>query len=70
MKPNLLLPRRILSIFVAFVMMLMMWLQNIPAAAAAIGDEYTIANAYIRYSFNARTDGFSVETKDMLPQKS
>ncbi|NLO38826.1 MAG: hypothetical protein GX115_05075, partial [Ruminiclostridium sp.] len=70
MKPNLLLPRRILSIFVAFVMMLMMWLQNIPAAAAAIGDEYTIANAYIRYSFNARTGGFSIETKDGHPQKS
>ena len=33
------------------------------------GDIYTIQNDYVRYSINAKTGGFSVETLDGNPQK-
>lgn len=40
------------------------------ASAIQMGKEYSIANDYIKYSLNARTGGFCIETKDGHPQKT
>jgi hypothetical protein len=70
MKTIGVLLKRSLSIFIAITILLVVWVQSTPASAAPLGDEYSIANDYIKYIFNARTGGFSIETKDGHPQKS
>jgi hypothetical protein len=62
--------KRTSSLFVAIVMLVVMFGQVMPVRASTLGDEYSIANDYIKYTFNARTGGFSIETKDGHPQKS
>ncbi len=71
MKTMRSLLKRSLSIFVAITILLAVWVQqDTPASAATLGDEYSIANDYIKFTFNARTGGFSIETIDGHPQKS
>ena len=43
--------------------------EETPTGDLVDGDVYTISNDYIRYSINAKTGGFSVETLDGNPQK-
>lgn len=70
MKTIRVLIKRTLGMCLAVVMLLLLWAQSAPANAAALGDEYSVANDYIKYTFNAKTGGFSIETKDGHPQKS
>jgi len=61
--------KRTVSLFLASVMLFGLS-ANFPVHASTLGDEYSIANDYIKYTFNARTGGFCIETKDGHPLKS
>ena len=58
--------KRTVSLFLASVMLFGLS-ANFPVHASTLGDEYSIANDYIKYTFNARTGGFCIETKDGHP---
>ena len=58
--------RRLLALLLCAAMMLTL----LPAASAVRGSsDYTISNDYISYTLNAKTGGFTVETKEGHPQK-
>lgn len=61
--------KRIFSIFLIITFMTG-FAANLPISAATLGDEYSIANEYIKYTIHARTGGFCIETKDGHPLKS
>ena len=58
--------RRLLALLLCAAMTLTL----LPAASAVRGSsDYTISNDYISYTLNAKTGGFTVETKEGHPQK-
>lgn len=61
--------RQLISIFIIMGLLFSNW-AYFPVKAATLGDEYSIANEYIKYTINAKTGGFCIETKEGHPQKS
>lgn len=61
--------RRFISVLLITGLLLGNW-ASLPVKAATLGDEYSIANEYIKYTINAKTGGFCIETKEGHPQKS
>ncbi len=63
---------KLLKTTVAWVLILCVVLSLLPAVpvALAAGEEYSISNKYLTYSFNKETGGFALNTKDGHPQKS
>lgn len=61
--------KRLLSCVLAFAI----FASTVPSSVLAAdndGDEYSITNGYVGFSFNQKTGGFAIETAEGNPQKS